>query len=95
MDSRLWSDNVILSHWINQCRKKGLIVLYSTQHMSQIDLRVRRATDIQVVCEEKYGEILLTFVDYLYERVLRKFIIDTPSRFYSLYDSFAVLVPLK
>src|SRR3990172_8843387 len=48
MDSRLWADNVKLTRWVNQTRKKKLLVLYTTQHINQVELRVRKATDVLV-----------------------------------------------
>ena len=94
LDSRLWQDNVALTRWVNQTRKKRLIVFYTSQHINQVEMRMRNATDILIVCEKKYGSIWLNFVDYQYGTLGRKFEIKKPNRFYMLYDTFQVLEPI-
>lgn len=106
MDSRMWEDNVRISHWVNQTRKKKVIVFYTTQHIRQMEMRMRNATDILIVCEKKGRAIWLTFIDYQYKQIGKKFCINKPERFYGhldeeskvltgLYDTYEVLKPLK
>jgi len=71
MDSRQWKDNVALTRWVNQTRKKKMLVFYTTQHINQVEMRVRKATDILIYCEKKNGEHLLQFVDYQYQTLGR------------------------
>lgn len=95
MDARMWKDNVRLTHWVNQTRKKKMIVFYTTQHIRQIELRARNATDILIVAEKKKEGHWLTFIDYQYKEIGKRFLIDSPDRFYSLYNTFEVLKPLE
>jgi len=95
MDSRGWENNIRISHWVNQTRKKKVIVFYTTQHIRQMELRVRNATDILIVCEKKPEGHWLTFIDYQYKSIGKRFLIAKPERFYSLYDTFEVLKPLS
>lgn len=95
MDSRGWENNVRISHWVNQTRKKKVIVFYTTQHIRQMELRVRNATDILIFCEKKPEGIWLTFIDWQYRSIGKRFLITEPSRFYSLYDTYEVLKPLE
>lgn len=95
MDSRAWKDNIRVSHWVNQTRKKKVVVFYTTQHIRQMELRVRNATDILIVCEKKPEGHWLTFIDYQYRAIGKRFLIESPSRFYPLYDTFEVLKPLS
>lgn len=94
MDSRMWKDNVLLTSWIFQCRKRGMVVFYSTQHMDQIDLRVRNATDYRIACEIAPRGLWLSVIDHHYRIIHRKYLIDDPSRFYGLFDTYAVLKSL-
>lgn len=94
LDSRLWGDNVAVSRFINQTRKKNLILIYTTQHINQVELRVRQATDILIHCERKPEGFWLNFIDYQYQQVGRRYLIDRPERFYGLYDTFEVLQPI-
>jgi len=95
LDSRLWKDNTFLTRWVNQTRKKKMIVFYTTQHIRQVELRVRNATDVLIFCERKNSGIWLSFIDWQYQTLGKKFLISKPSRFYSLYDTYEVLQPIK
>lgn len=95
MDARLWKDNVALTRFINQTRKKKITLFFTTQHIKQVELRVRNATDILIYCEKKPEGHWLWFVDYQYSEIGKKFLLTNPSRFYSLYDTFEVLQPMK
>lgn len=102
LDSRAWKNNVFLTWWINQTRKKNLLVLYTTQHFGQIDLRVRRATDMLIYCEKiksleaKQKVFRYSFIDSFSGRILKSFKIpsDKASNFFSLYNSFEIVRPL-
>jgi len=94
MDSRMWKDNVAMTRWVNQTRKKKLIVMYTTQHIRQVELRVRNGTDILIYCERKKGIFELTFIDYQYRKIGNRLLISQPNKFYTWYDTFEVLEPL-
>lgn len=95
MDARLWNDNVMMTRWINQTRKKKLIVMYTTQHIRQVEMRVRNATDFLIYCQKmKGGRTKLTFIDYQYNTIGKSFIIEDPRIFYNLYDTYEVLQPI-
>lgn len=95
MDSRLYNDNVVMTRWINQTRKKKMVIFYTTQHIRQVELRVRNATDILIVCEKKPSGIWLNFIDYQFRTLGRRFLISNPKMFYTLYNTYEVLEPLK
>jgi len=94
LDSRLWSDNVKLTRWVNQTRKKKMIIFYTTQHIRQIELRARNATDVLVYCERTPIGHSLTFIDWQYQTIGRKYLLENVARFYDLYDTYEVLEPL-
>lgn len=95
MDSRLWKDNVFLTQWINQTRKKKLIVFYTTQHIRQVELRARNGTDYLIYTEKKPNGIWLNFVDYQYMELGRRLLINKPEKYYNLYNTYEVLKPLQ
>lgn len=95
MDARLWKDNVKITQWINQTRKKKLLVFYTTQHIRQIELRMRTGTDILIYCEKKPAGHWISFIDWQYGELGRRFLIDKPERYYNLYDTFEVVSPIK
>jgi len=96
-DARAWKDNVRLSQWVNQTRKKKMIVMYTTQHIRQVEMRIRNATDVLVYCEKTPEGHWLTFMDWSYKTIGRRYLIphDVAKRFYSLYDTYEVLKPLQ
>jgi len=87
MDSRAWKDNIDMTTWLNQTRKKDLIILYTCQHISQIDVRVRRATDWLVLCVKKGRLISLNFIEYQYGMIGKKILLSNPERYYRFYNT--------
>jgi len=95
LDSRLYNDNVKLTRWINQTRKKDLILLYTTQHIRQIELRMRNATDILINMSKETRGHWLQFIDWQYRELGRRYLLPNPKKFWGLYDTYEVLEPLK
>lgn len=95
MDSRNWANNVRMTHWVNQTRKKKLLVMYTTQHISQVEMRVRNATDILVYTEKKHGQHWLTFIDYQYGLIGRRYLLSNPKVWYNFYNTFEVVNSIK
>lgn len=94
MDARLSKNNVDLTRWINQTRKKKMLVMYTSQSFGQVDLRVRKATDFLLYAWRHHDTQKITLVDAQYGDVLRTLTIKQPERYYSLYDTFEVLKPM-
>ena len=101
MDSRAWKNNVFLTHWINQTRKKNLIVMYTTQTFRQIDIRVRNATDYLIFCRKVSSVVSppyhkLSIVCNATQTLVKTLKIskENAAIFFNFYDSFEVLKPL-
>jgi len=109
MDSRNYGDtgNIKMTQWINQTRKKKMIVFYTTQHISQIEKRMRNGTDFLLHCQKQEGGHWVQFIDWQYKRLLKKFFIpnEVRKRFYGyhdqngklhgFYDTYEVLKPMR
>jgi len=95
LDARLWKDNTFLTRWVNQTRKKKILCFYTTQHIKQVELRVRNATDILIYCEKKPAGVWLNFIDYQYQQLGRRFLLSKPADFFDLYDTYETLKPIK
>lgn len=91
MDARMWKDNVAVTRFINQTRKKKITLFFTTQHIKQVELRTRNATDVLVFAEK--GNTV-TFIDYQYMEIGRKFIFPSPELFNVLYDTYETLQPM-
>jgi len=95
IDSRDYKNNIFMSNWITKLRKKDLITFYTTQDFGQVDKRVRQNTQHLILCQKSpNGDIWLTFVDMYTGKFTRRFLIDQPERFFSLYDSYFENKPL-
>lgn len=95
MDSRLSKGAIDLTRWINQTRKKKVIVMYTSQSFGQVDLRVRKATDFLFYAFKDHGAQKFTIVDAQYGDVGKTLAIRQPEKFYHLYNTFEVLQPLE
>ena len=53
LDSRssMKKSSKVISFWLNQSRKQGIKIFYTTQHLHQIDKRLRSATDFFCFCD--------------------------------------------
>ena len=53
LDSRsgMASTNKVVTFWLNQTRKMGVKLFYTTKHLHQIDKRLRSTTDFFVFCD--------------------------------------------
>jgi len=91
MDARMWKDNVAVTRFINQTRKKRITLFFTTQHIKQVELRTRNATDVLCFCEN--GNTV-TFIDYQYMQIGRKYVFTDPNFFNHFYDTFETLQPM-
>jgi len=74
-----------------------MIWFYTTQHIRQVEMRVRNATDILIYCEKTPAGHWLQFIDWQYREMGRRYLIphNVAKKFYGLYDTYEVLQPLK
>lgn len=103
MDSRFWKDNAELTYWIMQIRHRDILVLYTAQHRSEIEKRVRLATDLFVICEKqnKNNQRLhkYTFLepDLMNEdtfKIGRTYLLSNPEKFYNIYNTKQLVWPI-
>lgn len=86
-DSRAFADDHGRTHFILQTRKKGLTCMFTTQHISQVDKRIRNVCDVLGMCK-KLGETLkIQMFDYQYDRPTKLITIKQVSRYYPLYNT--------
>lgn len=95
MDSRFWKQNAELSYWIMQIRHRDIIVLYTAQHFSEIEKRVRLATDLYVMCQKvkkekiyhKYTFLEPDLFDEMSFKVGRSYLLSSPELLYNTYNT--------
>lgn len=86
-DSRAFADDHGRTHFILQTRKKSLTCMFTTQHISQVDKRIRNVCDVLGMCK-KLGETLkIQMFDYQYDRPTKLITIRQVSRYYPLYNT--------
>jgi len=94
MDSRKFAQNIEMSEWALQARKKRLLVFYTTQTMNQVDNRVRQITDWWIHCDKRREGIWLNFVLYQYGTLGARYLLNKPENYHSVYDTEEVLSAL-
>lgn len=100
LDSRFWKDNAILTYWIMQTRKRGVLVFYTAQIRTAVELRFRYATDFLVCCQvaengHKYTFLQPDLWDPDQFTIGKSFNLTNADRFYSIYDSFKLMWPIE
>ena len=101
VDARNFKDTkqMKLTHWVMTLRKKNLVAFIVSQHIRQVDIRLRWVMDILMLCEEVRPKpaqrFKLSFCDFWYGTIGRTLYLDRPERFYNLYDTYAEITPLE
>ena len=97
LDSRQWKDRGVikLTHWATKIRKKNLICFLISQHIRQVDVRLRNLLDVLIVAERlDQLNFKFTFIDYQYRKLGRSIFLHGDKQYFELYDTFETLKPL-
>lgn len=94
-DSRLWSNTAKRTHFLLQTRKKNLCVMYTTQHISQVDKRIRNISDIVCLCEKKNGMIRNSVVQFLTGEMGRQLVLKNIPLVGRWYDTNEIVTYIK
>ena len=94
-DSRAFKDNLTMTYFVTQIRKRGLLTLYTTQKFGQVDKRLRDQTDILIECSKTPDGRQFTFMDLYSNRIGKRFKLTELENFFSLYNTKEVIKPLK
>jgi hypothetical protein len=96
-------DNKLISYLILQTRKKGVNLYYTTQQFYNVEVRLRRNTDIIINCSPIYkgtgrGKVLKAVVlefckigQYDVMTRIKKMVIKEPQKLYHLYDTNEII----
>lgn len=104
MDGRFWKENAELTYWIMQIRHRDILVIYTAQHRSEIEKRVRLATDLFVISQKikKDNKLIhkYTFLepDLMSEDTFtigKSYLIYNPEKFYNLYNTKELIWQIK
>lgn len=100
VDSREFKNNINLTQWILIVRKLGLSILYTTQFLGQVDIRVRHVTEYVYCCEKAsyygYPATKTYLVKWQGEggRIVRTFVMPHTQELYNLYNTYDYKVKL-
>jgi len=97
IDSRTWKYNKKILDFILQFRKYNNYLIFTTQHIKQVDVRLRNITQHLFLCERKKDFFKYTLIDTLYKTVLKiyKVPFEKAKIFFPLYSTFEEIKPLK
>ena len=94
LDCRASTKNKEMTHFILQTRHLGMNLYFTTQDISQVDIRLRRMLDILVYCTKTYidGYFKIKIIDYRDTMDIRSntFIFDGRP-YYDLYDTTEII----
>jgi len=92
MDSRLSmaKRNRMLSYFVFQTRKLGVTLYFTSQHIGQVDVRLRNMVDILCICKQtiKKDWFKIDMVDYRnFPDVRQNTFIYNGSKYYPMYNT--------
>lgn len=100
IDSRSFSRNIEFTSFLLQTRKVGLDVLYTSQNINQVDMRLRNITDMLAICERiglpgsaQASRIQLFDMSTMSRK--SAFVLRHTPELYALYDTRARVFPLE
>lgn len=97
LDSRsgMKKSSKVVSFWLNQTRKMGVKLFYTTQHLHQIDKRLRSGTDFFSFCQGikylKQGKEYFIVVNDLTDGDNTKQEVFLGNKFFKYYDTNEVI----
>ncbi len=100
IDSRMFGSNVSTTPWLTQTRKLGVDIVYVTQNIDQVDIRLRRLTDVLIRCNkvsDDFGNRGTRFIVVELQpspRIISDSTLAHSPFYYSLYDSYGLVLPL-
>lgn len=94
-DSRRFKDNGFITSWVNQSRKRSVVLFYDTQSSDQVDKRLRQRTDYAFYCEKMSNGFRITFWNFRTLRLLRTYRIKSFRPWFGLYDTEEIVSFLK
>lgn len=98
IDSRNWGsgDQIFFTHLFKQMGKLGITLLYTSQRAHMVEKRIRDQTDYRIDCTKNWlrNKLRQDWYDLQTTEIgqlCKTYVITDPTKFYKLYDSFAVI----
>lgn len=79
------------THFMLQTRKKNMLVMFTTQHISQVDLRIRNICDYVILCQKKGLSIKNTVVNWADMNIGKTLVLNNVNRIYNWYDTYELV----
>lgn len=101
LDSRgsMTKTSKLISFWLNFSRKNSILIMYTTQHLHQVDKRLRSGTDTFVFCEGikyvKNGKEYFIVVNNISNGNVAKEEFFVGNKFFKYYDTNEVIAFMK
>jgi len=90
IDSRLWKYNKEIMDFFLQLRKYNDFLIFTTQHIKQVDIRLRNITQYIFYCERHKTYFKYILIDTLYKEIKKTLILpkEKAQIFYERYNTF-------
>jgi hypothetical protein len=90
IDARMWKFNKELMDYFLQLRKYNNFLIFTTQHIKQVDVRLRNVTQYIFYCQRFSKYFRYTLLDILYKDVIKTLYLpkEVAKVFYDKYNTF-------
>lgn len=99
LDSRYWWKNEEILNFFLQLRKRNNYLIYTTQHIKQVDIRLRNLTDYIFYCfKRRWGFKIFVFDGYQYYLISSFKLLNNDlikNKIFDIYNTFEVVKKLE
>jgi hypothetical protein len=90
IDSRMWKYNKEIMDYFLQLRKYNSYLIFTTQHIKQVDVRLRNITQYVFYCQRFSKYFKYTLIDTLYKDIVKTLYLpkSIAEVFYDKYNTF-------
>jgi hypothetical protein len=99
INSRTWWQNNDIINFFLQLRKRNNFLIFTTQNIKQVDIRLRNITNFLFYCLKQKNKIKVYIFDFQNNILKNNYYLDLRElkglNFFSLYNTFEIVKPLE
>jgi len=99
INSRIWWKNTDIINFFLQLRKRNNFLIFTTQNIKQVDVRLRNITTFLFYCLKRNNKIRVYIFDFQNNVLKNNYYLDLKelkeNKFFDLYNTFEVVKPIE
>jgi hypothetical protein len=99
INSRIWWQNTDIINFFLQLRKRNNFLIFTTQNIKQVDVRLRNITNFLFYCLKNKNKIKVYIFDFQNNILKNNYYLDLKelkeNNFFNLYNTFEVVKPIE